>query len=846
MYLTAKNAYLPETRPAQYNYSTTQAGATLVGSRFADKLGGVAGTTLVGGLGDDYYSLWTGPATIVETADGGIDTLRIEYAGGTILPDFVENLVLQSKWATWGTGNGLNNILIAGATGATLDGKAGDDVLVGGAGADIFRMSAGNGSDAVYGFTPGWDQVQLGGYDIDSFDTLMRTATQQGADVQLDFANGERLVLRDVQLTNLGAADFNLSSVGVEPVPEGMTIMSGATSAWNANGVYLLNLVWNPGRLVHGRDYNIQSTFNSADPTQDATFTWSFPSSTDLNYTIKAYPSISFGVSPYGDTKNVADVAQSFPVKLSDLMNMSAQFDTGISGTKSGFNVAFDIWFTSVPNGNGSTVTDEIMIWTHKGAIDIKAPLLGMFDAGGVTGKIYHQGTYTAIVTDTDMPKGSIDLGAVFASLTQLGILSVDTYLAAVQFGSEIVGGNGSLDIKQFSLAIETPVEGGSVVKEITGAGTTVTHKPALPDTPPLTADTMIDPTVLLQKLGEGSTMVKDATGLIVGAQITHGTNAKQSETIRYDASGAKIGRDVVDGNSISHYDAAGKLTHAEQVYNSHNITTSRHYDKWWRYEGYDTESFTSDGAKVLKHYDASGAWQSTVTGRQAGETLYEEIWDKSGGYNVRSSTLDDSGNGRITYSNGQWQVERYDVYSNSDGVSTIRHYDAQNNLLGGEVARIADNGVRIASHFDKNWAMESSEYTGTASSDVIVLGNHTNVVHGGAGSDKIWAGAGADMFHFDTAINGDVDSIFGFAPQDDNISLSKAIFGRVAAAADGTMRDSGFAIDAASDAATRIIYDSRTGSLLYDSDGTGAKAAVLFAHLDPGLHLTAANFHLI
>lgn len=842
MYLNARKIWLPETAAYQYAFSTVKAGVTLTGSRHADKLSAVAGTTLAGGAGDDYYVLWTGPAKIVELTGGGIDTLRIEYAGGAILPDFVENLVLQSKWATWGTGNGLNNILKAGNAGATLNGMAGDDVLVGGAGADIFRISAGNGSDAVVGFTPGWDQMRLDGYPIDSFATLTRMATQKGADVQLDFANGERLVLRDVRLSDLSAADFSLSSVGVTPAPAGMKTMSGATSAWNANGVYLLNLVWNPGSLVAGKDFAIQSTFKSADPTKNATFTWSFPSSTDLNYTIKAYPSLAFGVSPYGDTKNVADVAHSFPVKLSELLNMSATFDTAAGGTKSGFNVAFDIWFTSVPNGNGSTVTDEIMIWTHKGSFDIKAPLLGTFDAGGVTGKIYHQGTYTAIVTDQDMPVGSIDLAAVFAALTQMGILSTDTYLAAVQFGSEIVGGNGSLSINQFSLSIETAVDGGSLVKEVTGAGTTVTYKPSIE----LTADTMVDPTALLHKLGDGATIVKDATGLVAGAQITRTTQAQQSETTRYDASGAMIGRDVVSGNSVSHYDALGKLTHAEQIFTSKDITTIRQYDKWWRYEGYDTQSFTSSGAKVFKHYDVSGIWQSTVNARQVGGTLYEEIWDKSGGHSVRASTLNASGDGRISYADGNWKLQRYDEYANDSGVATIRHYDARKTLLGGEVEWVADNGVRITRQFDKNWAVESTDYAGTASADRIAVGDGTNIVRAGPGSDKIWAGAGADKFHFDTPLNGDVDTITGFAPQYDAIYLSKSVFGRIAANADGTMTDRSFATGVAIDANIRILYDSGTGSLSYDADGTGAKAAVLFAHLDPGLHLTVGNFHLI
>ena len=40
-----------------------------------------------------------------------------------------------------------------------------------------------------------------------------------------------------------------------------------------------------------------------------------------------------------------------------------------------------------------------------------------------------------------------------------------------------------------------------------------------------------------------------------------------------------------------------------------------------------------------------------------------------------------------------------------------------------------------------------------------------------------------------------------------------------------------------------RIRYDSGTGNLLYDSDGSGAAASILFATLNTGLALTNSQF---
>ena len=70
---------------------------------------------------------------------------------------------------------------------------------------------------------------------------------------------------------------------------------------------------------------------------------------------------------------------------------------------------------------------------------------------------------------------------------------------------------------------------------------------------------------------------------------------------------------------------------------------------------------------------------------------------------------------------------------------------------------------------------------------------------------------------------------------------LSNAIFGGIGL---GSVAGSQFVIGpAAQDAGDRIIYNDATGAVYYDSDGTGAAAAIQFAELSPGLALTNHDF---
>ncbi|MDW9806521.1 calcium-binding protein [Sinorhizobium meliloti] len=147
---------------------------------------------------------------------------------------------------------------------------------------------------------------------------------------------------------------------------------------------------------------------------------------------------------------------------------------------------------------------------------------------------------------------------------------------------------------------------------------------------------------------------------------------------------------------------------------------------------------------------------------------------------------------------------------------------------------------------------------TGNALSNTLSGNNAANTLDGAAGNDFIngflgndtlIGSAGQDAFIFNTALNAssNVDTIVDFVVADDTIRLEDAIFTSIVGT--GALTAAQFASNTtglAADADDRVIYESDTGKLFYDSDGNGGGGAVHFATLSANIAITAGDFLII
>ncbi len=140
-------------------------------------------------------------------------------------------------------------------------------------------------------------------------------------------------------------------------------------------------------------------------------------------------------------------------------------------------------------------------------------------------------------------------------------------------------------------------------------------------------------------------------------------------------------------------------------------------------------------------------------------------------------------------------------------------------------------------------WAGNDALYGGSGA-DALYGDNGNDTLSGGSGNDTITGGAGNDTFVFDLAPSpSEIDCIKDFSVVDDTINLASAIFGKLPS---GTLAASSFSANltgAAQDASDRVIYETDTGRVYFDADGTGSIASVHFATVTANLALTQADF---
>jgi Ca2+-binding RTX toxin-like protein len=133
---------------------------------------------------------------------------------------------------------------------------------------------------------------------------------------------------------------------------------------------------------------------------------------------------------------------------------------------------------------------------------------------------------------------------------------------------------------------------------------------------------------------------------------------------------------------------------------------------------------------------------------------------------------------------------------------------------------------------------------TGNNGNNSLNGGDGNDTLIGGYGNDLLTGGAGLDLFALNAALNSvsNKDTFTDFSHVDDTIMLSKSIFTAFSAQGiDSTLLAGQFwanTTGVAHDADDRIIYNTSSGELFYDADGSSAgSSGVLIALIGTTTH---------
>ncbi len=190
---------------------------------------------------------------------------------------------------------------------------------------------------------------------------------------------------------------------------------------------------------------------------------------------------------------------------------------------------------------------------------------------------------------------------------------------------------------------------------------------------------------------------------------------------------------------------------------------------------------------------------------------------------------------GRATAGNDRVNVDASGMMLGLGGNDTITG-NGRSNLLAGDAGKDRLSGMA-----------GDDRLGGGAGRDVLSGGDGRDRLSGGLGMDTLTGGTGADSFVFaNTPTPANRDSITAFASVD-VILLDNAVFRALGPAGNltpGLFKMIGTGLNA--DANDRVIYDKRTGTLYYDTNGSADGGRFAIADLDNRPILTAGDIHII
>ena len=870
-----------------------------------DILHGTGGDVMTGGLGNDFFWLWSTGNQVVEQPGEGIDTVRGTVYGTTFLDANVENLELEGGDGYNGVGNAGDNQITGSAGNNQLDGGLGNDTLLGQGGNDILIgnigqdwMAGGPGDDVYEVDDLGDSVVENAGEGLDK--------VQAWLDWTLD-ANVENLaLLGNAHLNGTGNdLDNRLDGNAGDNILTGGA-GNDRLNGWGNGGGGVDTLIGGPGDDVHivndGQETLVEAANEGID-TVRSSLTWTLAANFE-NLELGGFTNLD-GTGNDLDNHLVGNGYVNVLTGLlgNDTLESGGGADTLVGGPGDDTYVISSGETIIELAGEGNDTVRVIVGYAYGYTLGANLENLeldwhlGMSMFGNtadnrITGDTGNDALYGLAGNDT------LDGGA--GADTLAGGAGHDAYVVDNAADSITENPNEGADTAKAWLSwmlginLENLVllgdadlngTGNAVNNSITGnAGNNVLNGGAGSDA---LAGNGGDDTYLVDNVGDTVSENADAgyDGVIssvtftlaanlealtlTGAAHLNGTGNALDNALTGNAGNNTLqggagmdtliggaGKDTLDGGPGADTLAGGLGDDAYNVDDPGDVITES------AGEGFDTV-YTSLGIPVPDHVESLiliGNGDIDLTGQQGDNILTGNAganvldggrgWDKLvGGTGDDTYLVDQMGDVLTEAANaGIDEVQALVSYALGLNLENLTLVDGAGNLDG--------TGNALANALTGNGGMNTLDggggndfLWGLNGDDVLKGGTGNDEIYGGLGTDLLMGGAGNDRFVFDTdpGIGGNADWITDFVKGQDKLVLDDDVF--VGIGAPGALGLAYFRVGAnvtAQDSDDYVLYDTASGNLYYDPDGSGFEGSLLVATLTGAPVLAVADIVVV
>lgn len=231
----------------------------------------------------------------------------------------------------------------------------------------------------------------------------------------------------------------------------------GEFSTINHGDMKAENNTWNAANLAEG-SYEQCIFQHTLSGENKIGWKWSYP---DTAEGINAYPELIYGKKPWHSQSTTT----ALPMNISSITQLKAQYDVVVSRNEGEYNLAFDNWISSAASSRPQDILFEFMIWEDYNKITPFGDFITNVSTPNGEYKLYTgnptwepEGTdwiYIAFVRSTPRRSGTVDIDLMLQYLIDHDIVPADSFLSAIEFGTEVGNSKGFALIQSFEITLE-------------------------------------------------------------------------------------------------------------------------------------------------------------------------------------------------------------------------------------------------------------------------------------------------------------------------------------------------------------------------------------------------------